>query len=298
MDDNMTFETATEARLYKKEQKKKLRKIKPLNIILMIAIVCILKFLAPQPVDEITGEVAPKNAGKRENILIMGTDGGGLRADVLMIASVSRGEVNIISVPRDTRIHTGTQYMKINSALSVGGDDYVIEKVEGVTGIDIHEYIKVDFSAVENVIDAFGGVDFNVPQDMDYEDPEQDLYIHLKEGFRHLNGEDSLKMLRFRNYAMADIQRTAVQRDFIKAFVGQNLNFSLVFKIPRAAFEFIRGADTSLNIFETAINGVKVLLAGKNRINTVEIPYYFSSGGTYVLIDDAKMEETVNRYFK
>ncbi len=298
MDDNKTFETATEARLYRKEQKKKKRKIRPLHIIILIAVIAFLKLITPQPVENPALDNPPANAGKRENILIMGTDGGGLRADVIMIASVSRGEVNLISVPRDTRIHTGSNYMKINSALAAGGDDYLIEKVEEVTGIDIHEYIKVDFDAVENMIDAFGGVDFDIPQDMDYEDPEQDLYIHLKQGFRHLNGEDSLKLLRFRNYAMADIQRTAVQRDFIKAFISQNLDASLVMKVPRAGFEFIRGADTSLNLFEAGINGIKVLLAGKNRINTIEIPYYFSSGGTYVLIDGEKMAEIVTRYFE
>ena len=298
MDGNIQFETATEARLYRKELKKSKRKIKPLHIIIIIALVTLLKLITPQPVQETGGEVIAKNSGRRENILIMGTDKGGLRADVLMIASVSRGQVNLISVPRDTRISGGNGYMKINSALAAGGDEYLIEKVEGVTGIDIHEYVKVDFSAVENMIDAFGGVDFDIPQNMDYEDPEQDLYIHLKEGMHHLNGEDSLKLLRFRGYAMADIERTAVQRNFIKAFITQNLNWSLVYKIPRAGFEFIRGADSTLNIFETGITGAKVLLAGKNNINTLEIPYYFSPGGTYVLIDETKMAEMAKNYFE
>ncbi len=297
MDDNKVFETKTEERLYKKTLKKKKRKIKPLHIVILILIVCIMNMFAPKPVDSPIEENRPKNAGKRENILIMGTDKDGLRADVIMIVSVSRGEINLISVPRDTRIKNSSNYMKINSALSVGGDEYLIEKVEEVTGIDIHEYIKVDFSAVENVIDYFGGVDFDIPQDMDYEDPYQDLYIHLKKGERHLNGEDSLKLLRFRGYAMADIERTSVQRDFIKAFLSQNLNFSLVYKLPSAGFEFARGADTSLNPFEIGVTGVRALL-GKKHINTLEVPYYFSPSGTYVLIDNEKMSEIVENYFK
>ncbi len=291
----MQDSSSTPSKGRKKERQKN---FKPLHILIIILIISFMTHFAPQPLPSASSGSLAKGGGKRENILVMGTDGGGTRADVIMILSVSGGEINLISVPRDTRIETSSGYVKINSALALGGDDYLIEKVQQVTGIEIHEYMKVDFDAVENMIDAFGGVDFEVPQDMDYEDPEQDLYIHIKQGYRHLNGEESLKLLRFRGYAMADIQRTAVQRDFIKAFINQHMNLSLAFKLPRVAFEYARGTSTSLNIFETAFNGVKLLAAGRRNFNTIEIPYYFSPSGTYVLIDGEKMAETVTRYFE
>ncbi len=73
----------------------------------------------------------------------------------------------------------------------------------------------IDVSGFADVVDAVGGVEFYVPQDMHYSDPAQDLFIDLEEGLQVLDGEHAMEMVRFRKYRMGDLQRIQVQQDFI-----------------------------------------------------------------------------------
>ena len=103
--------------------------------------------------------------------------------------------------------------------------------LEGVSEIELWmtDYAMVNFDVFARVVDLFGGVDFDVPVDMDYEDPYQDLYIHLKAGEQHLNGEEALQVMRFRSgYAMADLERVNVQRNFVQAAMDQWLNWTVM----------------------------------------------------------------------
>ena len=114
----------------------------------------------------------------RRNVVVFGTDKSGMRSDVIMIFSVSAtdGEINLLSVPRDTKVRPqnyGTH--KITETLSLGEDaGVIVSLVKEVTGVPIHDYVIVNFAAVEDTIDALGGVEFDVPQNMYYSDPVQD----------------------------------------------------------------------------------------------------------------------------
>ena len=82
------------------------------------------------------------------------------------------------------------------------------------------------------MIDALGGVDFDVPQNMNYDDPVQDLHIHLKKGFQHLDGDKAEQLVRFRRYPTGDIKRVEVQQDFMKALADQKLNPTIIASLP------------------------------------------------------------------
>ena len=169
------------------------------------------------------------------NTMLLGLDVGGTRADVMILGqlNVADGEINMLQIPRDTYVKdNGRSDKKINSAYGHNKEKTVFKEVKQITGITVNKYVAVDTSGFRNLIDTIGGVDFDVPQDMHYEDPTQDLYIHLNKGMQHLDGDKAEQLVRFRRYAKGDIRRVEVQQEFIKAVAEQKLNLSILTKLP------------------------------------------------------------------
>lgn len=180
-----------------------------------------------------------KSTGK-VNALLVGVDKGGNLTDTIMVASydLDKNQINILSIPRDTRMYIGSKYQKINSAHSISkngkkkGINGTIEAVTRLTGIPINYYIEFTFSAFRDTIDALGGVEFDIPRDMNYDDASQNLHIHLKKGLQILDGDKAEQFVRFRRYPMGDIDRMAAQQAFVKAVAEQKLNASIIGKLP------------------------------------------------------------------
>jgi len=187
--------------------------------------------VAVTPVDKETGKI---------NILVVGLDKGDIRTDTILVASydLDNDKVNILSIPRDTRMYVGGRYQKINCAYSISkngkknGINGTIEAVSRLTCIPINYYVEFSCNAFRETIDALGGIDFDVPQNMNYDDPYQDLHIHLVKGQQHLDGDKSEQLVRFRKYPMGDIDRVKVQQSFIKAVAEQKLNATILTKAP------------------------------------------------------------------
>lgn len=234
----------------------------------------------------------------RQNIVVFGTDKGETRSDVIMIFSISKKQenINLISIPRDTKVKIGNGYQKINAAMAIGQENLAVQKVKEVTGIPIHDYVTLNFDAVVDIVDELGGVDFNVPQNMDYEDPYQDLYIHLRKGQQHMDGKKAIQLLRYRKYAMADIQRTSVQRDFIKALFEQKLKITNIDKVPAIYKAVNKNIKSSMNFQEILSYAKTVYDMKEPKFNTFEIPYTLSNN--FVNIDYSKASEILNNNFK
>lgn len=184
-----------------------------------------------EPVDKATGKA---------NALILGVDKDGLRTDVIIVASydLDNDKIDMLNIPRDTRMYIGNKYQKINAAHSltqngkIKGPQGTIEAVTRLTGIPINYYIEFSFDAFKKTIDALGGVEFDVPQRMKYSDPAQDLYIDLQPGLQLLDGDKAEQFVRFRKYPLGDIARVEAQQKFIKALAEQKLNLSIIERIP------------------------------------------------------------------
>ena len=98
--------------------------------------------------------------------------------------------------------------------------------------VPVDFYVKVELEAFSAIVDEIGGVWFTVPQDMDYDDPGQDLHIHLKEGYQLLDGKNALDLMRFRKgYSNQDLGRVQTQRSFLVAMVKQTISLSNVTKV-------------------------------------------------------------------
>ena len=165
--------------------------------------------------------------------LLLGVaDQGGSDTIMLGVFDTEGKTASLISVPRDTVVSYNGKLIKISAAYSYGGVDAVRQCVSDLLAVPIDFYVSVDFRAFKEIVNKIGGVWFDVPPGMDYEDPEQDLYIHLAPGYQKLNGEDALKLVRCRSaYASQDIGRAATQRAFLAAMVKQTITLSNVTKV-------------------------------------------------------------------
>ena len=175
----------------------------------------------------------------RSTVLLCGTDEDGTRTDTILLLTLDRneGSLRLLSIPRDT--YAPAYYVpKINSAYgAVGGGEkgmeQLMEQVKNVVGFMPDAYALIDLNAFVEAVNLLGGLDFDVPMDMDYEDPTQNLFIHLKAGEQHLNGEQLMWVVRFRSgYANADIGRTEVQRAVMKAAMKQWLRPQTLSALP------------------------------------------------------------------
>ena len=173
---------------------------------------------------------------------------GALLTDTIMVASYNPNtqKATLLSIPRDTYTGTNpakaTAYQKINSIYSRKKDPQdVLDAVNDITGLNLQYYVIVKTEGFIKLVDAIGGVTFNVPIDMDYDDTSQDLHIHLKAGEQELDGDKAEQLVRFRHnndgtsypeeYGDNDLGRMRTQRDFIMAVIKQTAKVENIFKI-------------------------------------------------------------------
>lgn len=232
------------------------------------------------------------------NVLLIGRDRGGKLTDTIMIARLDNDKktVNLLSIPRDTYVDG----WKINALYSMGGVEYTVECVEDITGLKIDHYVSITTDVFREIIDLLGGVDFFVPQDMDYEDPYQDLYIHLKEGQQHLDGDHAEQLVRFRSYEQADIQRTSVQRDFIKALITQKKSMEYISKVDDIYRIVSSKIETDITI-KTILENISTFteLDVTNNLNAFIMPNEprYVSGISYVFVNDYELGQLLSEHF-
>lgn len=176
----------------------------------------------------------------------------------------------LISIPRDT--YTGynktyaTASNKINCLYLGGNAEKTLEAVNRVTGLDLKYYVVVDTEALKALVNAIGGVYFDVPIDMKYTDKKQELYINLKAGYQLLDGDKAEQVVRFRHnqdgtsysleYGDNDTGRMKTQRNFLKAVMQQTLKPTNILKIG----DFIDIAQTYIKT-NIPINVMKQYIA-------------------------------------
>lgn len=187
---------------------------------------------------------------KEIRVLLLGvsTDLDSQLTDTIIVASYNPNtqKANLLSIPRDT--FTGknpskaTASQKLNAIYNYYRDPQkTLDAVNELTGLDIKYYVLVKTEALIKLVDAIGGVEFNVPIRMYYTDKSQNLVIDLQAGTQKINGEKAEQLLRFRHnndgssypieYGDNDFGRMRTQRDFIVTTLKQTLKPSNIFKI-------------------------------------------------------------------
>ncbi len=256
-----------------------------------------------------------KNFPRELFFVVLGVDGNGLdiekglRSDVIIVTRVmlESGEIKMLQVHRDSRVPVKGEMMKINAAHSYGGPDLAMKTIGDYLGVKLDYYVKIDFKGVMDIVDLVDGVDFDVPVDMNYDDPtaKPPLHIHLKKGMQHLDGKNSHDLLRFRHnnrtdYYPCDLTREQVQLMWLKEFAKTVLQPKNILKLP----DLIR---TGLNSVSTNIP-VTTILSSATAIGNINIEkmdmqtikgdgHKIKSGGWYWFNDEEDKKEKVDTLF-
>lgn len=161
-------------------------------------------------------------------ILLACSDATSGNADTIMVGMYDtiNQQAGLVSVPRDT---ITLLYRKINAAYHEG-PEHLREIVSDLLGIPIDYYITADVQAFVKLVDEVGGVDFNIPIHMGYDDPTQDLSIHYEPGLIHLNGQQAMEVCRFRHSndgsgsEYSDVGRTQTQQAILSLIAKKVLS--------------------------------------------------------------------------
>lgn len=260
--------------------------------------------------NKITPDVTDKFVRKEGiyNFLMVGYDKLAGLTDVNMIAQfdTNTGAINIVQMPRDTyaRYNPDGYYRKINGALSYFERDLgdFANFIEKNLCIKIDFYGSVDLVAFRNIVDIIDGVDLEVPNDMDYDDPEQNLHIHLKKGYQHLDGDKAEQFVRFRKgYVTADIGRTDAQKIFITAFMKKFKESISVSTLTQIGTQMLKYAETNLSLNDFVFFATKVLSIDMNKLSMMTLPgksvrEYDTHGAWYYVLSRSSMLNAVNKY--
>ena len=185
-------------------------------------------------------------------ILLAGSDDGTGNTDTIMVGRLDtvRHTANFVSIPRDTLINVDTPIRKINSVYwtavysGADGSEALKRHVKKLTGFDVDCYAVISLEAFEQAVDALGGIWYDVPQRMYY---EEGPVIDLEPGYQLLNGEQAMWLCRFRSgYVNGDLDRIKVQHDFLKAAADQFLQLGSIPNIPQVAQILAENMDTNM----------------------------------------------------
>ncbi len=242
--------------------------------------------------------------------LFMGVNGA--LTDFIMLGKYDPNtrEVNLMSIPRDTYVEDTVDH-KINSAYGAGlrsekyanrmNPEKAVAVVEELTGVEIDYYVLFKTKVLRELVDAVGGVTVTVPFNMNYEDPYQDLYIHLKKGTQLLNGNKAEQFVRYRSgYADGDVGRIKTQQEFIKAAIARCLEPQNLLKVGTLVDIVLSNTKTNItqDIATNYLDDVVAFKSDRVRIETLPGAGKYINSISYFVHDDVESKKLINEMFQ
>ncbi len=265
--------------------------------------------------------VQPMLTGARKEdyytFLLIATDASSSNTDTLMIVSydVKNQKLNLMSIPRDTMVNVSWDIKKINSVYGMSGLNGLKKHIGKLIGFIPDYYVKIDLEAFISVVDLIGGVDFDVPYAMNYDDPEQNLHIHFQPGMQHLDGQQAMEVVRWRKNNRTSTGRVAgyddtgriqTQQAFLKAALKQALSIRNWTKISGYVEIFNRDVESDLELGNMLWFARKAMDLSEDGFTTCTIPgdYYASAWSrstqsmqSYVTLYPQQVVRLVNESF-
>ena len=233
-----------------------------------------------------------------KTIMIFGVDKDETRTDTILIAHFDSQtkKINIVSIPRDTKIYwTDEQiekakeldrhyqdYCKITEMSSYGGIDnlryFTIRSVEEMLDLKVDNYVVLNTKVVREIVDSLGGIEVDVPRVMEFDVNSQDLHFDLQPGLQLLNGAQAEGLLRWRHnkdysqqYGMGDLGRIETQQLFIKAFMDKVINDVSLDTITKLVTTVYKNVKTDVSFTEALsyVNYLPNLSVSNIRMNTL-----------------------------
>jgi LCP family protein required for cell wall assembly len=226
----------------------------------------------------------------KDNRALGGGDSSGARSDTAMVVHIDAGRTRatVVSIPRDTLVtrpscplasggSTATAHQAMfNSAYAVGGPVCAVKTAERLTGVRMDHYLEIDFSGFARLVDALGGVDVTIGQDID----DDKSHLHLGAGPHHLDGTRALALARTRHGIGdgSDLGRIGLQQKLVRAVLEQIAGTDLLsdpVKLYRVANTVTASLTTdtgldSLNELMSLGRSLEGLTA--DRVETVMMP--------------------------
>lgn len=277
-----------------------------LLIVLVIAL-CALHFYMQRSIEQLVPERPEEEEYSRGriNVLVVGTDAEEYdvgRADSIIVFNLDldNKRVYALSIPRDSRVDIPgyKNKTKINHSYAYGGIELTIDTVENLLGVPIDYYAVTNFAGFEDIVDTIGGVYIDVPIRMRTHTWYGD--IDLQPGYQLLDAKQALGFVRYRYDAGGDISRGQRQQQFLKAVFKRVVEPQNVIKLPTLVPQIMEQVETDFSVAD--------LLALVDLFKDVNLEEAFVSesvaghsqtisGGSYWIIDEEALPETIQRIF-
>lgn len=255
---------------------------------------------------EATTEPIPDYAREKDKylFLVVGVDKASGRGDAILLVSfdISSGKISVMQIPRDTYIEWDGKEDKINSIV-LDSDVYKMRDILEVTlCVNIDYTALIDLEALEVLVDSVGGVEINVPFDMKYSDPYQDLYIDLKAGTQILDGKKATDFIRFRSdYADGDLGRIDAQKQFMSSLFKKVINEMTAVQALSIAKGVLPMLETDITLDDAAYFAGNFFSAKEHKLTMLTAPGFqlhkTNPEAWYYVLSKEGMLEAVNSYF-
>lgn len=301
----------------KKSKKRKSLAAKLTTVFMVLSIIAFVSWIVIYAVNYSMGEdevmsadgttVIEKEKKKEINALVCGVNDNLTDTMIYVKYNVETGKIAMMSIPRDT--YVTNEYCighKLNAIYRGKNIIPLVEQIQELTGVKIDYYLVFQADMLISMVDAIGGVEVDVPFNMKYDDPTQNLHINIKKGKQILDGKNAEGYVRFRHnndmtvgYAMGDLDRTEVQQEFIKLFISTALDAKNIGKIP----DLINIAQKNTNTNVTARELLKYVTdAGKIDIaniysTTAPGSAQYIDGLSYFLLDKTETKSLIEKNF-
>lgn len=286
------------------------------------------------PFSQIFDGLSSTSKNEPLNFLLLVGDKSSGNTDVMLVANYNpaTNQISIVTVPRDTKVKIEhSSVPKINSAYAAGGQEhkgaaYASQVVSNLTGININYYVHLNISCIKGITQMLGGVYFDVPFDLRYSDPAQNLNINLKKGYQLLDGDKVEQLLRFRKpsermytkkelaelakyYDGSDIKRTEMQVRFIKEFIRQKLTIQYLPQFNSVINYAFQNIITNMTLTDALKLTSGVINISSDNFNSFRLDgndkvisggWYYVYNGKFISIDTKESlpaEEIVSKYF-
>lgn len=311
-----------------KRQKKLLNRL--LAVAAVVVAACVVGYFAfcfwVNASGSLVGEINPEDmdqgsaivvqdSGRREGVFtlfVAATDEDETRTDSMMVLvfDTNNHTASVINIPRDTLVDTKRSgaAKKLNASYAKGVEQ-TMEEVSEVIGFYPDKYVVANFDGIADIVDAIGGIDYEIPFDMSYHDASQDLAIEFEAGMQHLDGEEVVEFLRWRHnddgtgYDNGDIGRVEKLQNFLVTLAGEVLSPSNIVNIPAIASAVYNNVDTDLTtaqILWLGMQGLKVDLATGVEMQTLIGDTARVDVGTslwFYILDEDMVIDQINAHF-
>lgn len=299
------------------KRKKGLKKLLIMAVTLFLGILIISAAYFYEEVDKLNNnsKIASRSTENKSaiNILVMGVDIGTLgsncknnpkRTDTMILIHYDKNkkEADAISIPRDTLIKLKGRNAKINAAHAVGGVRGAIDAVENLLDVGIDYYGKINYEGFREIIDAIGGVDVDIKNNMDYDDEAQNLHIHFKKGEKvHLDGKKAEEFFRWRKnndgsgLPSGDLGRIDNQHIFISKVVEKVKSPFIIFRIPSILTKLPKYVETNMSSNEILEYGYALATADNIKTETLNGSTKYIGKASFFIYSKNKNKDIIDR---